>query len=270
VAVSTDGILHGILESVKDSDNNFFRNFFLDAAGVLCHQRAEDVRVRVCVPGTCCEALLRAAHGDSVLAGHPGIDHSYAAIAYAYYWPGTANDMTHFVRLRAICATAKSSNQLRTGTEIFSAVPLQPFTSWAVDLIGPLPPTKKGDKWIVTWVDCTSKMIVAAAAANRHMTSEKLAMLTKKPCCQFGLPLNLTMDNDVKSVSSLWQSLWHLCGTKLRFTSSYNPQSDLAEGANRQIWGTLRAAVATVLMMIAFITIKSSLVPLIEGLCAQI
>jgi len=39
---------------------------------------------------------------------------------------------------------------------------------------------------------------------------------------------------------------WHLCGTKLRFTSSYNPQSNPAERANRQVLEALRAAVATV------------------------
>jgi len=58
--------------------------------------------------------------------------------------------------------------------------------------------------------------------------------------------LNLTLDNDVKFVSALWQSLWHLCGTRLRFTSSYNPQSDPAERAKRQVLEALRAAVATV------------------------
>ena len=72
--VLTDGFLSGVLESVKDSDNNFFRNFFLDSNDILCYQRPEDVRARVCVPGTSREAVLRAAHGDSVLAGHPGID----------------------------------------------------------------------------------------------------------------------------------------------------------------------------------------------------
>jgi len=116
-----------------------------------------------------------------------------------------------------------------------------------MDLVGPLPPTKKGHTWIVTWVDRTSKMIVAAAAADGQMTSKKLALMTfKEICCHFGLPLNLTMDTDVKFVSSLWQSLWQLCRTKLRFTSSYNPQSDPAERANRQVLEALRAAVATV------------------------
>jgi hypothetical protein len=116
-----------------------------------------------------------------------------------------------------------------------------------MDLIGPLPPIKKGHKWIVTWVDRTSKMIVATAAADGHVTSEKLALLTfKEICCRFCFPLNLMMDNDVKFVNSLWQSLWQLCGTKLCFTSSYNPQSNPAEWANCQVLEALWAAVATV------------------------
>ena len=71
-------------------------------------------------------------------------------------------------------------------------------------------------------------------------------MTLREICCRFGLPLHLTIDNDVEFVSALWQSLWNLCGTKLRFTSSYNSQSDPAERANRQVLEGLRAAVATV------------------------
>jgi len=53
------------------------------------------------------------------------------------------------------------------------------------------------------------------------------------------------MDNDVRFVSSLWKSLWHICGTKLRFTSSYYPQADPAERANRQVLEALRAVLTT-------------------------
>jgi len=148
---------------------------------------------------------LRAAHGDGILAKHPGIDRTYAAVAYAYYWPNLAADVAHFVRSCATCEAAKNSNQLRMGTDTFSAIPLQPFTSWAMDLVWPLPPTKKGHTWIVTWVHRTSKMIVTAAAADGQMISEKLAPMTfREICCRFGLPLNLTLDNIVKFVSSLW------------------------------------------------------------------
>ena len=116
-----------------------------------------------------------------------------------------------------------------------------------MDLIGLLPKTKQGHEWIVTWVDRTSKTIVAAAAKDGATSAQHLAILTfRKICCRFGLPVTLTMDNDVRFVSSLWKSLWHLCGTKLKFTSSYNPQLDPAERANRQVLEALRAAVATV------------------------
>jgi len=40
--------------------------------------------------------------------------------------------------------------------------------------------------------------------------------------------------------------LWHICGTKLRFTSTYHPQADPAERANQQVLEALRAAVTTV------------------------
>jgi len=242
LVVPTDGFLSGVLESVKDSDNNFFRDFFLNSNEVLGYQRPEDVWARVCVPGAGREAVLRAAHGDSVLAGHPGIDQIYAAVAYAYYWPNLFVDVAHLVLSCAECADSKSSNQLRMGTESFSSIPLQPFTSWAMDLIGPLPATKSGHTWIVTWVDHTSKMIVAATAKERQIASSALALMTfQEVCCRFGLPLHQTIDkrresskrnyyiisprviikaiiiHDVKFVSSLWQSLWNLYGrgTKL-------------------------------------------------------
>jgi hypothetical protein len=53
-------------------------------------------------------------------------------------------------------------------------------------------------------------------------------------------------DNDVRFRSGLWKHLWELVGTKLCFTSSYNPQSDPAERANQQVLEALRAAVSSV------------------------
>jgi len=109
------------------------------------------------------------------------------------------------------------------GSESLFAIRLQPFTSWA------------------------SKTIIAGAAADTDMSSEAIALLIFREIrCRFGLPLKLTLDNDDKFVSSLWKSLWHLCSTKLRFTSSYNSQSDPAERANQQVLEVLRAVVATV------------------------
>jgi hypothetical protein len=69
-------------------------------------------------------------------------------------------DVAHFVRSCRVCAAAKSSNQLRMGAESFTTIPIEPFSHWAMDLIGPLPRSRSGNSWIVTWVDRTSKWIV--------------------------------------------------------------------------------------------------------------
>ena len=147
------------------------------------------------------EAVLRAAHGDSTLAGHPGIDRTTAAVSHAFYWPGLHADVAHFVCTCKTCAASKSSNHQRLGTETYSAIPIQPFTSWAMDSIGLMPRSKDGNEWIGVEI-----------------------------CCRFGLPQNLTMDNDVRFVS----------------TSSYHSQANPAERTNRQVLEALRAAVATV------------------------
>ena len=113
-----------------------------------------------------------------------------------------------------------------------------------MDMIGPLSTTKLGNNWIVTCVDQTTKTIVAAAAAA-STSKETLARLTfREICCCFGLPLDLTMDNDVWFNNGL--CLWKMCGSKLKFTLTYHPQAVPAQRAIQQVREALRAAVATV------------------------
>ena len=246
-AVSTDSYLSKVLQLVMGSGVNLFRDFFLDVRETLCYQRVEDARPRVFVPAACREAVLRAAHGDSRLAGHLGIDRTTSAMSHAFYWPGLHADVVHLVRICKTCAASTSSCHQRLGTKTYSAIPIQLFTRWAMKLIGPMPRSKDSNNWIVTLVDRTSKTIVAAAAAHKQTSAEDLAKNTfKEICCPFELPQNLTMDNDVRFVSSLWKFLWHICGTKRRFTSSYHPQADPAEQANRQVLEALKAAVTAV------------------------
>jgi len=111
LSIPTDEFLSGVFQSVRASDDSFFQNFFIDENKVLCYRRAADVRARICVPADCREAVLRAAHGDTVtgLTGYPGIDRTYAAVSYAYYWPGLFADVAHFVRSCNVCAASKSS-----------------------------------------------------------------------------------------------------------------------------------------------------------------
>ena len=113
---SDDAFLGDVLQAVLDSDDNFYRDFFLDDNRVLCFRRTEDVVARVYVPAVSREAVLRSAQGDSLLAGHPGIDRTIASVAHSFYWPGLHADVSHFVRFCPTCAASKGSNH---GTNVW-------------------------------------------------------------------------------------------------------------------------------------------------------
>jgi len=103
-AVPDDAFLGDVLQAVLDSDDNFYCEFFVDGNHLLCFRRSEDVVPRVCVPAQCKGALLRAAHGDSFLAGHPGIDHTTASIAHSFYRLGLYSDVALCLFVSHMCS----------------------------------------------------------------------------------------------------------------------------------------------------------------------
>ena len=178
--------------------------------------------------------------------GHPGVTRTTTAVFRHYYWKSLHKDVAHFVRSCTACATSKASAQLRLGVEGFSPVPVVCFTHWAMDLIGSLSKSRSGHEWIVTWVDRTSKMIVAAAVKTGQSSGRELAdLMFTQICCCFGLPAKITHDNDVR-FKNVWRDIWRRLGTKIACTSAYDPQADPAERENRQVLEALRAAVTIV------------------------
>ncbi len=128
LATSADAFLSKVLCRVQESDTGSWRDFSLGGGGVIQYQRSEDLMPHVCVPHVCRAAVLHTAHGDSVLAGHPGMERTAASVARSYWWPGLHGDVAHFVRSCRTCAAAKSSTALRLGVESHSAVPVESFS----------------------------------------------------------------------------------------------------------------------------------------------
>ena len=42
----------------------------------------------------------------------------------------------------------------------------------------------------------------------------------------YGLPKTIVSDKDVRFMSYFWKILWHLVGTKLKFSTAFHPQTD--------------------------------------------
>ena len=59
-----------------------------------------------------------------------------------------------------------------------------------------------------------------------------------------GLPKTIVSDRDVRFTSYFWKTLWNLLGTKLKFSTTYHPQTDgQTEVMNLSLGNLLRCLV---------------------------
>ena len=59
-----------------------------------------------------------------------------------------------------------------------------------------------------------------------------------------GLPISIVFDQDTKSLSYFWQSLWKMVNTQLNFSSTYQTQTDgQIEVVNHSLGNMLRCLV---------------------------
>ena len=98
---------------------------------------------------------------DSPLGGHRGINKTYHAISSRYTWPKMRREIEEYVKQYKSC----QMNKILTPR---NKVPMQvtttaacPFEKCYMDVVGPLPVTTQGHKYILTFQDDLSKYVVA-------------------------------------------------------------------------------------------------------------
>jgi hypothetical protein len=61
----------------------------------------------------------------------------------------------------------------------------------------------------------------------------------------YGLPQTIVSDRDVRFTSHFWKTLWHMVGTKLKFSTAYHPETDgQTEIVNMSLGNLLRCLVS--------------------------
>ena len=193
--------------------------------GVLFHYTSDglgDPVQRLVVPLGRRQKVLELGHSN-LLAGHSGVKKTYAKIAKTFLWPKMWMQVKAFVRSCAGCQRAARNSLARAPLQPLPVVS-EPFSKVAFDLVGPLPRTSSGYKYLLTAMCLYTKY--PEAIPLKRVDNVTVLEGWMEVFSKHGFPREILTDQGSVFMSRMTA---HMCKTfevhKVR-TSPYHPQSD--------------------------------------------
>lgn len=197
---------------------------------------------RVCIPKFG-EYRLKIMHDfhDIPVAGHPGFQKTYMATKRHYYWEGMKGDIKSYVERCLTCQVSKVEQVKTPGLLQPLGVPNLKFESISMDFIVALPKTQAGFDSIFVVVDRLTKIAHFIPTVTTVTASGVADIFMKNIFKIHGMPSEIISDRDPKFLSEFWITLFKMCGTKIKLSTAYHPETDgQTERTNRTIEDMLR------------------------------
>ena len=193
--------------------------------GILVHHTSDgidDSVVRVVVPSCRRQQVLRLAHSSSI-AGHFGVKKTHAKISLHFVWPGLWTQVKEYVRSCVGCQLAAKQHKARAPLQPLPCVG-EPFHKVAFDLVGPLPRTTSGYKYLLTAMCLYTKYpdAIPLKKVDNHSVLDAMMQIFS----QYGMPSELLTDQGSVFTSKLTALMCQTFNIVKIRTSPYHPQSD--------------------------------------------
>ena len=200
------------------------KGFSLDN-GLLVHNLvtpAEQIRKRIVVPSSRRTELLKLAH-SSMLGGHFSHTKTTELLNRRFTWPQMSVDVKNLCRQCVPCQKASNAN---VGKAPLKPLPVLdvPFSKLAFDLVGPLPRTKSGYKYLLTSICLASKY--PEAIPLKRVDVESVAEGLCEIFSRTGIPPQILTDQGSVFTSKLMKQLCHILDIKHIKSSPYHPESN--------------------------------------------
>jgi transposase InsO family protein len=207
------------------------------AEGLLVKESTVPGQDQILVPTRLREPLLHLAHLPPQGA-HPGTKRMVLNLARQFIWPSMARDCAKYVSECISCAASKPSfNRRSRPLQLFP--PNGPWEFICADILGPLPTTKSGNRFILVISDRFSKFTVARPLRTTS-ANDVAECIVADWIANFGVPLILLTDNGPQFASKFLQQVSAVMGVHQRFTSAYHPATNgQVERFNRTVLAML-------------------------------
>ena len=195
--------------------------------GVL-HRRWESdsgdvIQWKIILPEKYRKHVVTELHGSHT-GGHLGSKKTIAKVRLRYHWPKMDADVRSIVRMCNTCASKKSPRRTRRAPLQQRSVGM-PMERVALDIVGPLPETDRGNKYLLVVGDYFSKWVEAYPIPDQ--TAKTVAeKFVQEFVCRFGVPEVLHSDQGRNFESQVFAEMCSILGIDKTRTTPYNPKSD--------------------------------------------
>ena len=194
--------------------------------GILCRRRMVDEKDRslqVVVPQSLQPQVLKFYH-DVPSAGHLCAEKVLEKIQRQFYWPKMSDTVQDYVKKCDKCAMrkmTKSSKHAPLGRYNVG----EPMERVAMDILGPLPVTKKGNKYVLVVTDLFTKWTEAYPLPDQEAKTIAVTFVNEF-VCRFGVPIQIITDQGSNFESHLFKEMCDFLQIDKTRTSAYRPQAN--------------------------------------------
>ena len=195
---------------------------------------------QVVVPQHMIAEVLTLAH-DKRPSAHFGYRRMFARLGDKLYWPTMTKDVKDYLMSCEVCQQRKPTS-LPTVEPLVLTRTTRPGELVTADVMGPLPVTEQGNKYVLVVCDHFTKWTNTYAMATQ--TAQETAENVVKFVTQHGLPEALLTDQGRNFESELLANVCELLDIHKIRTTPYHPQCDgITERYNRTLQDMLTAYV---------------------------
>ena len=198
--------------------------FFVSEGVLRRHHHDEwgDDMAQVVAPTAHRQEILALAH-DGPLTAHLGYKKTLEKLLRNFWWPGVQQDVKCHCQTCGDCQRGARGSKGKAPLMPLPAVD-EPFRRIAMDIVGPLKRSKRGNEYILTLMDFSTRF--PEAIPLRRVDAQTVADAMMGVFCRLGFPEEILTDQGSNFMSEIMRRVTDLLGVKQLKTSPYHPECD--------------------------------------------
>ncbi len=166
---------------------------------------------------------------------HLGADKVAKMIGRHFAWPGMVREIVDYCKSCRVCQV-KSKYRPRRAPVVERPILAEPFESVAIDLVGPLPKGKNGNRYILTYICLATKW--PEAVPLRAITAKSVVEGLWLIFSRTSIPERVLSDQGTQFCSKVMGQFCEWLGIERVRTSAYHPETN---GSVERMHGTMKS-----------------------------